>query len=180
MELETSLVEEATSTQCKACSTPSTSLDSFCQNCGFPLKETEEEQNTFIYARDYRSYELDQMNRKIRSAGNTIFILAGVFALMGIIYFLMLGEAQGGNAILVVNLILAGIYVGLGFWSKQNAIAAIVSALVLFGVVQILNIIEDPTSIFKGIIMKVVVIVYLIKGLNSALDAQKIRKQYNL
>jgi hypothetical protein len=40
--------------------------------------------------------------------------------------------------------------------------------------------IDDPVNIVKGIILKVIVIIYLVKGLQSAIEAEKIKKEHNL
>jgi hypothetical protein len=82
--------------------------------------------------------------------------------------------------VLTTNLVLAAIYLGLALWSKKQAVAAILSGLILFSVIQVVNMIVDPSTIVKGIIVKVAVIIYLIKGVQSAFDAQKIKKELNL
>jgi len=72
------------------------------------------------------------------------------------------------------------IFLGLGFWCKKQPLGAIISALILYIMVQLIAIIQNPLNIISGIIVKVIIIIYLIKGMNSALQAQKIKKELNL
>jgi len=52
--------------------------------------------------------------------------------------------------------------------------------LVLYIIVQLISIVNDPVNIGKGIIVKIVVIGYLVKGLQSAMEVEKIKKEYNI
>ncbi len=122
----------------------------------------------------------DEMTKKVRRGTTTLFVLAAIFFVFGFIYY---GMNQGGElagALLWTNLILGVVFIALGFWSKNNPLAAQISGLVLFVLVQLLAIFEDPSNIVKGIIMKVVVIVFLIRGIVSAMEAEKFRKAHNI
>jgi hypothetical protein len=165
---------------CKCCFEKINETDLFCQSCGFPLKSTEEEQNNFIYTRNYKHLELQGLDKKIRSAGTTLYVLAGFFLLFGLGYFFINSNNESSSGILITNAIVAIIFLLLGYWSKKKPVAAIISGMVLFVLVQLLSIFEDPSNIYKGIIMKIIIIGYLIKGMQSAFEAEKIRKQHNI
>ena len=94
--------------------------------------------------------------------------------------FFFQGSNDNASALLITNAVVAIIFLLLGYWSEKKPLAAIISGMTLYILVQILAAIDDPLSILKGIIFKVIVISYLIKGLLSALEAEKIKKQYNL
>jgi hypothetical protein len=179
---ETPLQTEAIAiaADCKSCNIAVNVNDQFCQGCGYPLKGTEEEQQQFIYNRDYKYIELDSMNNKIRSARNCLFVLAALFTVSGFIYYLINTGAPLASALLLTNLILAAIFLALGFWAPKRPVAAIISGLVLYVLVILINAIDNPLSIFSGVIVKVFVIIYLIKGMNSAFEAERIRKQLNI
>ena len=65
----------------------------------------------------------------------------------------------------------------MGFWTKKKPYSAIVGALILYAAFIILNASIDITTIYKGIILKVVIIVLLVKGVNDARDAQRMKEQ---
>jgi hypothetical protein len=180
MDIETPSQPVADITSCKCCSTAISENDQFCQSCGFPLKGTEEEQNNFIYSRNYKHIELEGLDKKIRSAGTTLYVLAGLFLVFGLVYFGMNASDSTASAMLITYGILAVLFLLLGFWSKKKPVAAIISGLVLYILLQILSAIDDPVNIVKGIIVKIIIIGYLIKGMQSAFEAEKIRKQLNI
>jgi hypothetical protein len=79
---------------------------------------------------------------------------------------------RGPVQALVVNLILAGLMALLWIWAKRAPLPAIACALALYLVVQLVSAVIDPTSILKGIIIKLLAFLALGKGLKAALDAR--------
>ena len=69
----------------------------------------------------------------------------------------------------VTHYVLAAIMLGLFFWARRAPLPAMVTALGVYLVVQVLSAVLDPTSIFKGIIIKVFFILALIAGMKAAL-----------
>jgi hypothetical protein len=104
-----------------------------------------------------------------------MYVLAGLMSLATVIQY-----TNGDTASAIAYLILGTIYVGLGQWTATKPFAAILTGLILFLTVQLLGIVLDPTSIFSGIIIKVLVVVALITGSRSAYEAERIRREYNL
>ena len=168
------------SARCESCDSPVNEQDQFCTSCGFPLKGTDEAQNQFLSNRRYKQHEARELARKTRNAQTTLFVLSGLFFVIGVIYYFIQGQNDMAFAALITNLILSAVFLALGGWSKNKPVAAIISGLVLFVLVQLISIVDDPVNIGKGIIVKIVVIVYLIKGLKSAMEAEKIKKEYNI
>jgi hypothetical protein len=73
-------------------------------------------------------------------------------------------------SVLILNLGLAGLMLGLGYWAKSAPLPAIMVAAAVYGVVQVANALVDPRTIGQGWIMKVIVITLLVKGIRSALE----------
>ena len=166
--------------QCQACYSTVQEDDDFCPNCGFPLKAPAEEREAFINNRNLKAFELTEMQKQIKKASNSIFLIGGFTAVLGIILYFVNSDADNSVALLLVNLVLAVIFTGLGFWCQKQPVAAIICALSLYIILWVITIIENPVNIAKGIIIKIVIISYLIKGLTSAFEAQKIKKAHNL
>jgi hypothetical protein len=167
-------------TLCNACYKHVNEADAFCDNCGYPLKGTEKEQDYFIAVRNAKEIDLDAANKAIKRAGNTLYWIAGATVLMGVIFYFTIHDEASKIDLLIVNLILAGIYVGLGAWSRKKPLAAIISGFALYLIVFLLNAITNPTTIASGIIVKILFIGYFIKGIKSAIDAEKIKKELNI
>jgi hypothetical protein len=76
------------------------------------------------------------------------------------------------NQLLIGNLILAGLMGVLWIWARRSPLPAIACALALFVVVQVVSGVLDPSTIYKGIIIKVFALAALGKGLKAALAAR--------
>jgi hypothetical protein len=65
------------------------------------------------------------------------------------------------------------IFLGLGFWSQSKPQVAILLGLLVYLSLIILSAIIDPSTLARGVIVKVVIIIFLGKGLNSARELKK-------
>jgi len=79
--------------------------------------------------------------------------------------------------ILFINLIVAGLMTALWVWAKRAPLPAIACAFALFLVVHIGSAMVDPSSIPKGMIIKIIAIVALGKGLKAALEARAMMRR---
>ncbi|WP_375771482.1 hypothetical protein NR798_11435 [Archangium gephyra] len=79
--------------------------------------------------------------------------------------------------VLMVNLLVAGLMTALWVWAKRAPLPAIACAFALFLVVHLVSAMIDPTSIPKGMIIKILAIVALGKGLKAALEARAMTRR---
>src|ERR1700741_710439 len=165
---------------CKSCYEKVNEADAFCNNCGYPLKGTEAEQRDFIANRTSQEIDLKDYNKKIKSAGIALYWVAAACLISGLVFYAVSKDDSTKVGVLIVNLILTMIFVFLGAWSKKKPLAAIISGSSLYGILIILNAIADPMSILSGIWVKIIIIAALIKGIKSAIDADRIKKELNL
>lgn len=70
------------------------------------------------------------------------------------------------------------IFFVLGLWSKKRPFTAILTALILFVGLQVLNGILDPSSLLQGWYVKIAVTLFLILGLRNAKEIQDRRKAF--
>jgi len=156
----------------KVCSHCNASLEvnqKFCTSCGYPEDGTEKEKAVFHADSVMAHSKSKEAPKFIRRARNTLFFIAGITFLYGVFIFF----SQDDSATLIVAALMTVIYVILGFWSQQKPLVALVLALLLYVTNIVLNAIIEPTTIHKGIIMKIIIIVFLAKGINSALHLRK-------
>ena len=156
---------------CPECGKMHETQNKFCSNCGYPVFGSEDEIRKFKYKKLEREQDKIDLEGKVNSARSSLFVLAG---LMGVFGAIMIGlNKEESVALLVQYLVMAGIFLGLGFWSKQKPFAALLTGLIVFISMQLLLMIYDPKSVFSGIIIKVVVIIYIVKGVSSARKVEK-------
>lgn len=173
-------MEAPSNINCACCATPFAEADIYCNSCGFPLKGTEEEQRGFIDNRTIKEIDLADFHKNIKSATNSLYWVAGLFALGGIIGGFMLQDKSEIVGHLIVYVILIAIFLALAVWGKQKPLPALISGLSLYVFVQVANAILEPASILSGIIVKIIIIAMLIKGIKAALEADKIKKEFNI
>jgi len=88
-----------------------------------------------------------------------------------------LAAAVAGLAVLVVNGILAVLMGVLWLWARRAPLPAIACALALYLVVQVVSAILDPSSIMKGIVIKLIAFSVLYKGFTASLAARSAMQQ---
>ena len=81
------------------------------------------------------------------------------------------------NLLLFINIGLAIVYFGMWIWAKRNALAATVTALLLFVTVIGVNAVYEPKSLGQGIIVKIFFIAALAKAISAAQEERKIQAQ---
>ncbi|WP_143014033.1 hypothetical protein [Mucilaginibacter pineti] len=123
---------------------------------------------------------MNEFNKTLKSATMSLYYLAGIFVISGLISFFMNKDNADVLAIVLPNFILAILFLVLGSFSRKKTLACLVSGLSLYIIVQVLNAIADPVSIGRGIIMKIIIIGYLINGIKSAINIEKIKKENNI
>jgi hypothetical protein len=119
-------------------------------------------------------FSMEGYDKNIRQARNTLFFLAGLQLLLGI-YLLFNSSSNAGWISFVITALVAIIFLGLGFWTKQKPYNAIIFALIIYILLWAGDCILDATYIYKGILVKIIVIVYLAKGLKDAKEAQNMK-----
>jgi hypothetical protein len=165
--------------RCYACSAEVVNDDVFCVKCGYPLQGTEQEQRYFLAGREAKEIDLSAANKKIRRASIALYVVAGLTAVFGVALAAMNKNPDARNSLIITNLILAAIYGGLGFWCNRKPLAAIIAGSALYALILILNAIINPLTIVSGIIFKIVIIGFFVRGIKAAIEAEKLKKELN-
>lgn len=71
--------------------------------------------------------------------------------------------------LLFVNVGLAAFYLGMWFWAKRNVLAASVIALLMFVSVTAVNGVIEPSTLYKGLVIKIFFVLALVKAIQLAL-----------
>ncbi|MCK8522607.1 hypothetical protein M0D21_13565 [Aquimarina sp. D1M17] len=156
-------------TLCSQCNTPINGKTKFCANCGYPENGTEKEQSVYHANKVMKKNQVKEDQNRIKSGRNTLYWIAGISFFFGLITFLL----NDDSTTFIVQIILAIIYLILAYWSQKKPFAALLSALLLYVLLIAADVVVEPASIFRGIIVKIIIISFLIKGVNSALQNSK-------
>jgi ribosomal protein L37E len=152
----------------------------FCNHCGYPLQGTKKQQDDYIANRTVKEIDLAGLNKKIETASNSLYWIAGIFAVSTVFSFFRTADGADLSLFLITSILLIGAFLAFAIWSKTKPAAALISGLSLYLIVQILNAVDNPLSIVSGIIFKIFIIAYLIKGILAVLEVEKIKKELNI
>ncbi len=116
-------------------------------------------------------FDIREHDKQIRQARNSIFIVAAIQFLFGIVSGYQI-RGETGWLIFAVTGFIAIIFLALGIWTKKKPYTAILIALILYSSLLAIDLIIQPSTVLKGIIVKLFIIGYLIRGLGKAKEAQ--------
>jgi prepilin signal peptidase PulO-like enzyme (type II secretory pathway) len=125
-------------------------------------------------------FSTEQYDKHIKQARNAIFAVAILLALSVII---MVATSPAGYEYLWIDILIwcgfIAVFIALALWTKKKPYYAIISALILYGLFIALNAVLDPSTIIKGILVKIIIVVFLIKGLGNAKEAQQMKEEFD-
>jgi len=154
---------------CSQCNTEMQLEQKFCNDCGYPEGGTAQEQSGFHAREVMKKRGHSEASSTIKKGRNTLFVIAAISFLSGLYYFFKLDD----SAVLIINTILSLCYLLLAFWSQQKPLVALLLGLMLYLTTLVLTGLIEPQTIYKGILLKIFILVYLGKGINSALQLRK-------
>lgn len=76
-----------------------------------------------------------------------------------------------------INYGLAAVMLLIYFWARRSPLPAITTALCVYLVVLVASAIADPTTLFQGILIKILAILGLIAGIKAALQQQAAQRR---
>ncbi|WP_108803447.1 zinc ribbon domain-containing protein [Aquimarina sp. Aq107] len=154
---------------CSQCNTEINLESKFCTECGFPENGDEKEKAVYHARKAMKKNQIIDDHKRINSARKTLYWMAGISFVVGLIYFFRTQDTGE----LIAQMVIAAIYLMLAYWSQKKPFAAILSGLLLYLTILAIITIAEPTTIFKGIIFKIVIIAFLAKGVYSASQYSK-------
>ena len=160
---------ETPSLQCSFCQITIETENVFCTNCGFPENGTDKDKAVFHAKNVMKKNKNMDADKKIKTARNTLYVMAGISLVFGLILYYSSEEIS----ILLTNGILAIIYIVLGSWSTKNPLMALLLGLLLYLTTIIISAVIEPTTLIKGILWKIIIVAYLGKGIYSASSIKK-------
>lgn len=115
--------------------------------------------------------------KHIRNARIVLFVIAGLQIIPIFLFDEMDELAYRISVGVQIFFVLA--FAGMAFWSKYHPFAALVTALSFYSLILMADVIFDPTSLVKGIIIKIIVIVLLIRGISNAREARDMKRTFD-
>jgi hypothetical protein len=154
---------------CENCSATVPNSQKFCSQCSFPANGSDSEKQSFRLHVSSRKRFLSDAEDKIKSSKYIMFGLAGLFLIVGLVLGFGADDFEG----MIINIFCCIVYLILAAWCTKNPFGATLTALIIYATLMIVNAFVEPTSLYSGIILKIIIISALVKGIRSAQEAQK-------
>ncbi len=154
---------------CSNCRSEMDEAEKYCNNCGYPEHGDEKEQSRFMYSIKLKQDALAEAKKKLSNVRVMLYILAAINVMVGL-YWL---ASEGGFADGIANIITAAVFIGCAILVKKQPLIGVLSAFIFWLVMQLSVVFIDPALLINGVVLKVVVIVLFVKGIQSARDAKE-------
>jgi hypothetical protein len=175
--------EQPVSVKCPGCNTDLglNFTNKFCPNCGYPVNESPAEQKKFVGRLKVMRLEFEEELKKINRVRIFLFVIAGILVVSGLISTIdMSGTVKG--IVMVVFVMIAAIFVLLGFLVKKYPMPVCIIGLSLYGSIILLDAFASDNfvlSMIKGILLKIFIISSFIYGILAARKVKQIEADLN-
>lgn len=149
---------------CTGCGAAIAAGDVFCPGCGYDTS------NDAMIEAIYKP-ALSRARGWILAVGILYAVSALIFVAVG-----RLGDEQL-QLVLGLNFGLMAIHVGLYFWARTSPFPAAVVALAIFVTLHLTEAVIDPTSLYRGILIKVLFLIALVKAVQAGLQVKRLVAQ---
>ena len=143
-----------------------------------PAPDTPKENEIADYYEGVKKLEMEGHETGIKKARNALFITAGL-VLLGEVIAISTSGAEVTPLVIGIIAVEVGVFIGLAFWTKTKPYAAIITGLILFILLWIAAIIvndDGGQSIYKGILVKAIIIYTLVSALKPAKEWENLKK----
>lgn len=160
---------------------PQTEGERFCGHCGnarpvLGNSSGAEPQGSVVDSAATEA-RLAELEKQSNSAGSALKIVAIVHFISAVVmYFVYGGDDRSAQAKSTAQL-MCGITAGVGvlflvlnFWSRRNPLPAVASGLVIYATLIVVNAIADPSTLAKGLLLKILILYTLVKGMKAAIQ----------
>jgi hypothetical protein len=120
-------------------------------------------------------YDLEPYEKTLKNARIWLYVISGLQLLMGIIEYNTIDEPEVGYIVLGIQSFIAVTFLVLALWSRKKPVPAFTIALVLYVLFNVLFMMMDTSNVFRGVIIKIFVVIALVKANRDARKYQEIK-----
>lgn len=143
----------------------------------FPSNDTKSTES-IVLEKELKMQE--EVNKALRLARNSLFVVGGILIVVNLFQVTVGSTDYTGVPFyyLYLDIFIGLIFLGLGYAAFKYPLPSLLIGLLLYVGIIVLNLVIDPSSMASGVIMKIAITYYLIKGVKNAKDAETKRSSY--
>jgi hypothetical protein len=157
--------------------------NNFCTNCGYPVKEKEENSALYHVRVKQRAEILRKGEQTIQAARIVVYILA-IFLFTGIGF--LFGDLDSRYLLVLSSVVFSMLFFLLAYWSYTKPFIALTTALILVLTFSVIAIFGEFINAFKtvvgvySILISMVIVYFLLKGVQGAYRAELIKEEMEI
>jgi hypothetical protein len=163
------------------------STGAFCESCGQALPSALPTSPRIVSAGTGfagtaigRGLQSEELHKQAKKAAGALLAVAVIQAVVGPLQVLLvLGNAPARlrNAAFVEVFTIAFVFFVIFLWARKQPLPAAIVGLVLFITLQVIYGILDPTNLFKGILLKIIIIAILVNAIQAGVKYRQIQRE---
>ncbi|MGC4033382.1 MAG: zinc ribbon domain-containing protein [Tepidisphaeraceae bacterium] len=175
------------SLSCPHCNSLYSAGSYYCEGCGKALPSKQSSPVVAYAPRTSAGQNLlsEDLKKTMRKAFTALIIVAVLQTLAGpVLLFAEKARMEREHPEMVYTVTptgyaivfgIAGIFYALAIWSRWSPLPAAIAGLVVFCTLHLIEAASDPTSLAKGIILKVIIIAMLASAIKAGIQFRKIQ-----
>jgi hypothetical protein len=120
---------------------------------------------------DTRPYE-----KSLKTARIWLYVIAALQAGIGVYEYLSTPDPTVALFAGVIDAGIGVIFLVLALWSYKKPAASFITALITYVVIHIGMMFVDPSNIYKGLLMKILIVLALVKAYKDAREVEKLKE----
>ncbi len=158
---------------CDNCKVEISPVEIICENCGYPIEGTKKEQAIFIGQQISNKSTLNDAKRFQRRSSYILYVIGGFQIVIAIVNYYTIADILS----FVITAFIGLIFILFGFLSSKKPLLFLSLGLTLIVLLYAIDFILDPSSIFQGILWKLVILGTLSYALIVSFEEQKIKRK---
>jgi ribose/xylose/arabinose/galactoside ABC-type transport system permease subunit len=133
--------------------------------------ETPEEQESLF--KDI--YDLEPYEKSMKNARIWLYVISGFQFAVAIYEYSIMPDPTSAWIAFGIDTVLALVFLGLALWSRKKPVPAFTLALSIYVIVQSGIMILDTSTIVKGVLIKILVVIALVKANRDARKYEELK-----
>lgn len=166
-------------TSCRYCRAAVPNDTTFCGRCGYPQNGTEQQRYRFKNRLSHLRDDYLHSKKRIRQARRVLYFIGGLALLLMVVFFLVAIFHNNPFMDITMQMVLSGVvfaflgsvYIGLGLFSRKYPFPALLTGLLLYSTLFLLELILGNFNIISFII-GIAIITALTKGFLNVRKSQ--------
>jgi|GEM_PF-6666092 tetrahydromethanopterin S-methyltransferase subunit G len=129
-----------------------------------------------------RQKRLDEIKEKLKKTKTFLYVLAGLFAIITVIEAVDVAN-QGPYIFWIVvglDIFMVASFLVSAIMFDKNPFAWTLFATILYAALQLTIILADPSTAYQGVLIKAIIIIFLVRGINRAREKSAVESEIEM